>query len=593
MALDETLAQSVRDILAHWASSLPHHSYADFGQKISLVSVSEKPTFILRLMTLYDNRTPRESSTIPYRQENPPPTSAQDIWSYPGNLETDFIRHETRITIPVSQEPESCERCEGEGTIRCNVCVSSGSMLCPDCMGPKQKSCPECKGLGKIACRDCKGTGQVVTSMSGTGLPIKSGCQNCAGTGGPPCPKCGGKIVDCPTCQNKRSIECTNCRGQGRLSCPPCEGQRQVLKARSYLVEYQPILNQQPCPDPETPSGLLPSEIPRDVLGKVVYEIEADKITALKGSLPQADLEPVVQTLLKQAEAGKKEFDSEARIIKQRLTVDRLPVYSVVYEYLGKKYSCWATPFNHRVVAPESPFTALAAQWVQEIHESLAKQKYQNALELVEKSSALATWPWLQSLKQHILQDKKRHSQLITQNMSLGVIFLFALLLGLLSRTSHHIFWPVAVYMALAFAGLQVFSRAGSLIAGISASAVFFFLFWLANPAQRLDAREFRALLRGRFGTDIPAVLKAEDESYLKFLIGIYEPMGVDISPAQEALKANAKRIELGHQEALQRKESQRKRAEEELQKKRKLEALKGSIKMLKPSKTTTKKKSR
>jgi hypothetical protein len=402
--MNETTTRAVRDLLGRWAKSLPNHPYADFADKVAFSVIAEKPVFIVRLMTRYDIRGDEKDGFLPCPEGEPPP-SATDVWSVEVNLEKDYIRHETRVSLPVSTEPKPCVRCEGGGSLRCKTCHGSKSVTCPECTSTKRKACTECGGLGKIACVHCQGKGVLLSDVSAMGQERSSPCQTCAGTGGPPCPKWSSD-TECPTCQNKRFVSCKECEGTGGLKCPDCLGNRNVFKARSYQVEFQPIFEREIRPDPESPQGLLPAEPSREVLGAIAYELEADKITELGAPLPDEDLKGAVDALLKRAEAGRKRFPSEARIIKQKLTIDRIPAYSVVYEFGGRKYACWATSLENKVVAAESPFTDLAGQWLQEASKSLSSNGYAKAEELFAKAEALAPWPFVGEFKRHIDQHK-------------------------------------------------------------------------------------------------------------------------------------------------------------------------------------------
>ena len=56
---------------------------------------------------------------------------------------------------------ESCDNCNGDGSVSCSTCDGEGEVDCPDCNGEGQDdegdSCSYCDGSGKIECDYCSG----------------------------------------------------------------------------------------------------------------------------------------------------------------------------------------------------------------------------------------------------------------------------------------------------------------------------------------------------------------------------------------------------------------------------------------------------
>lgn len=574
-------ANSAEKILARWAGTLPHHPYIDFARRLSITSAAEAPTFVLRLMTLYDVRTPQTPCTLPFKTDAPPP--ATDVWSLKVNLKNDFIWEETQAVVPLSATPETCALCSGSGKRPCKTCNGSKKMPCPDCLGPARRLCSECEGKGKLACVFCKGTGQVASSRDHT-----TPCQNCAGSGGPVCPTCEGKPLDCAQCKNTREAPCTVCKLKGEGPCADCGGDGQTLKARNYQIEYQPLLERRVCSDPQTPPGLLPAEYPSEAPSPVFAEAENDKIPALQDQLPRADVRAALDALLERSSAAAKEFTGEARVIRRRMTVEKIPVYSVAYEFEGKKYSCWAGSLGGKVVAAATPFTDLSELWAKEALERAAQRDFARAEDLLKNASELAPGPWLDGLKEKI--DAIRATR---RPLNLPLLFGLAAMLvatGALAAThrlSHHLLWPCVGYLAACAAGLLAswllvaprLGARGASAASAAATAGIFFLFSAINPFLRLDAAELQRLLHGRFGDDIPAILSEDDDYYLASLIEAYQPLGVDTQALSDALEANRRRIaaENARRTELKRQEDERLRQEQlarELRRRRAAEAI-------------------
>jgi hypothetical protein len=531
-------------IMTRWAGTLPHHPYSDFQQKLTVTSAAESPAFIVRLMTIYDVRTPQAPCNLPLPKDGPPPVT--DVWSVKVDLKADFIRDETQAVVPLSATPSPCEKCSGSGKRMCKDCNGSKIVPCPDCVGPNRRLCPECSGLGKQACMHCKGTGMVASSRD-----QQSPCQSCAGTGGPPCPKCKGRPLDCDVCKNTKEVACTRCNKEGQVPCEDCAGAGEVLRARGYLIEYQPLLEKRVCVDAQTPAGLLPADFPREPSGPIIGEAENDKIPLLEDQLPRADLRATLNAAIASAEAAKKDFSAEARVIKRRVTIEKIPVYSVVYEFESKKYACWVSALGDKVVAATTPFTDLSQKWAKEALERVASRDFARAEELLKNATELAPGPWLDGLKDKIEKGKTSQSSALAAGLGLGFVLLATAGLAATHRLSHHLLWPCAGFLAacgaVALASQPLLKgllgRRGASAASVIATTALFLVVSAVNPFLRLDAAELQGLIQQRFGGAIPAALSEDDEAYLASLITTYEPLGVDTQALSDALEANKQRI--------------------------------------------------
>jgi hypothetical protein len=557
---------SAQKILTRWAGTLPHHPYSDFQQKASITSAAESPAYVIRLMTIYDVRTPQGAAALPFKKDAPPP--ATDLWSLKVDLKADYIRDETQAVLPLSATPEPCGSCSGSGKRACKDCSGSKVVACPDCVGPDRRKCPECEGLGKQACIHCKGTGMVASSRD-----QQSPCQSCAGTGGPPCKKCQGKPLDCDRCKNTKEVACANCNTEGRVSCTDCGGGGEILKARNFLIEYQPILEKRVYADPQTPAGLLPPDFPREAVSPLIGDAEDGKVPALLDQLP-APLRAAVDAAIARAEAAKKEFSGEARIIKRRLTIEKIPVYSVAYEFEGKKYACWASSLGDKVAAATTPFTELSQVWAKEAQEQASHRNFDRAEELIKNASELAPGPWLDGLSEKIAKAKTAQSSALTLAAGAGAVLLATAALAATHRVSHHLLWPCAGFLAACAAGLAasqrllvpVIGRRGASTTSVIATAGLFLVVSAINPFLRLDAAELSGLLQHRFGgAAIPSTLSPDDESYLNGLIATYQPLGVDVQALADALEANKQRLaeeERARQELLAKQAAEKRRQE-------------------------------
>src|ERR1700733_7774226 len=123
----------VRSLLKRWASSMPGSPFPDFGDKVSFVSIAEKPSYVVQLNTLYEGRFRPIERTKPYSDaagaslatgKTISPESV-DIWSFESPLKNIFETQEIDIDVPDSYHAASCSICEGKSNVPCVACLGS------------------------------------------------------------------------------------------------------------------------------------------------------------------------------------------------------------------------------------------------------------------------------------------------------------------------------------------------------------------------------------------------------------------------------------------------------------------------------------
>jgi hypothetical protein len=173
------------------------------GNKIELISVKEKPSYIVTLQTQYEKRELKHGIR-PYLGEKIPPKSIDDrnvnIWAFQVPLVEDFREEEKNYIITESQEVSKCGKCKGKGEV-----------VCYSCRGAGVKTCSHCSGSGEVRCSSCGGSGG--SWIEGKYYPC-SDCRN----GYKNCRYCGGRgQVTCGTCNGLRMLTCNNCQGWGEV----------------------------------------------------------------------------------------------------------------------------------------------------------------------------------------------------------------------------------------------------------------------------------------------------------------------------------------------------------------------------------------
>jgi hypothetical protein len=245
----------------------------------------------------------------------------------------------------------------------------------------------------------------------------------------------------------------------------------------------------------------------------------------------------------------------------------------------------------------------LAGQLGQEALDCLCRRQYARAEELRGQAAALGGAAWVDGLKPLLEQGSALAAESRGRGLVLGIVCAAVFLLALAYRGSHHLFWPLAAYAGAVFAGTGLGWRfagprfrtpagAAALAGGVVAIAAV--VFALADPARRLDGGEFRGLLGARLGEPARTALSADDVGYVQCLIAAYAPLGVDVSSAQAALDANAKRLEAERQETQRQEDLRRQQAAAaaaaEAQRQKELAAARGTLKTVKRVKPAAKK---
>ncbi|XP_018410715.1 PREDICTED: protein SSUH2 homolog [Nanorana parkeri] len=179
-----------------------------------------------------------------------------------------------------------------------------------------KKECEECHGKGKIICQKCNGNGRVK-------------CETCNGTG-----RSAGE--ECSNCMGTMSQGCKTCNQTNVQTCPGCAGKGQVVSYiemtvawKNNLYEFIPAQN---------------SEFPTDLFKKVPPLV----------NFPDASINQASQTAVQQHYS---QFISSCRILKQRQTIEWLPLTKVEYNWKGKSCKYFVYGRENKVETKDYPST--------------------------------------------------------------------------------------------------------------------------------------------------------------------------------------------------------------------------------------------
>ncbi|XP_024072881.1 protein SSUH2 homolog [Terrapene carolina triunguis] len=254
-------------------------------------------TYRYRLETFTESRS-SDWKTTPYKGEfvdsfllGPAPLP----WTIQVEVPTMFTDNITRVKVPHTSSLKGCHNCRCSGRIRCR----------------------KCHGRGKIQCWICHGSGKQLS---------KDRCTHCRGSG--------------------RS-RCNSCSGSGHKTCLTCAGKGQLLyyielqvKWKNNIFEY--VADQR--------SG-FPADLFKEVTGQKMFVDEQSMVYPVV-NFPDPSISQASQNALVQHHT---QFASTSRVLRQRQTIELIPLTKVEYEWQGKRYSYYVYGDENRVYAENYP----------------------------------------------------------------------------------------------------------------------------------------------------------------------------------------------------------------------------------------------
>nr|XP_006132869.1 protein SSUH2 homolog [Pelodiscus sinensis] len=253
-------------------------------------------TYRYRLETFTESRS-SEWKTSPYKGELVDSFllgPAPLPWNIQVEVPTMFTDNITKVKVPHTSSLQGCHNCR-----------SSGTICCTNCHGRRKVQCWICHGSGNRLndrCTHCNGSGQ-------------SGCNSCSGSGHKTCMKCAG-------------------RGQLLYYI------ELQVKWKNNIFEY--VADQR--------SG-FPANLFKKVTGQKIFVDEQSMVYPVvnfpEPSISQASQNAVVQ--------HHTQFASVSRLLRQRQTIELIPLTKVEYEWQGKLYSYYVYGDENRVYTENYP----------------------------------------------------------------------------------------------------------------------------------------------------------------------------------------------------------------------------------------------
>lgn len=136
-----------------------------------------------------------------------------------------------------------CQRCEGEGRIRCEPRQSCASCRDSTC-------CLLCDGAGRSALKPAETQAGTLVHRAIEGAEDRTRCYEC-GEPDVACVACRGRgRVLCTTCQGVGSRPCPDCAGDGKVTHEHCAGTGRTVEWTEGIITRTPKIDEVKLPEP-------------------------------------------------------------------------------------------------------------------------------------------------------------------------------------------------------------------------------------------------------------------------------------------------------------------------------------------------------
>ncbi|XP_058027025.1 protein SSUH2 homolog isoform X1 [Ahaetulla prasina] len=221
-------------------------------------------------------------------------------WDIKVQVPQMFQEDTKKFRVPHSSLLKECHKCHGRGRYKCSGCHGGGRMRCVTCNGARKAKAKH--------------------------LKYQKRCQMCSGTG------------------RKR---CDTCSGRGNKTCSTCQGVKKLLHSIQLIITwknnvYEFISEHQ-------------LSFPRDLLSKAMGEnVLKDENTLVYPlvDFPNAEISLASQRAIAEHHGL---LTSTSRILRQRQTIELVPVTEVHYQYAAKSYIYYIYGTENKVYALDYP----------------------------------------------------------------------------------------------------------------------------------------------------------------------------------------------------------------------------------------------
>ncbi|XP_040215752.1 protein SSUH2 homolog [Rana temporaria] len=211
--------------------------------------------------------------------------------------------------------PVSVPRMFQDGELKMVMPLTSSVQACSTCNGLGRKMCLKCHGTGRAQCMWCNGRGRRMQMEV---------CQHCYGNG----------TESCRMCQNSNQ-QCDGCSGKGRVLT------YMLLTVTWKNHVFELISDHQ---------SEFSSDLFQNVKGEKLVMEEESKVSGIT-DFPDTN---IIETSQNALERHRSRFSS-CRVLRQRQSVERLPLTRVQYCWKEKQLSYFVYGTESKVFVQNYP----------------------------------------------------------------------------------------------------------------------------------------------------------------------------------------------------------------------------------------------
>nr|XP_038042091.1 protein SSUH2 homolog isoform X1 [Anas platyrhynchos] len=266
--------------------------------ELHIQELRPRVTYRYRLETFSESRL-SEWAFEPFTKpgaSRPPGDIPPDLWDVEVGVPPLFQGQTRRCRVPRSALVRECHRCHGRGRSQCGACHGAGRARCVTCRGSRRR------------------------------LKQQKRCQLCSGTG--------------------RS-RCSTCSGRGSKTCTTCQGEKKLRHFRQLVITWRNNVFE--FVSEHHPN--FPGELLSKVSGENIFQDENVVVCPIV-DFPEPAISRASRRAIAEHSAA---FASSSRILRQRQTVERIPITEVHYQYLGKPYLYYIYGLENKVYALDYP----------------------------------------------------------------------------------------------------------------------------------------------------------------------------------------------------------------------------------------------
>lgn len=398
----EVIYVEIKNTIAAWAQSIPHHPYMDFENSLLVNKILYRPAHLNQLTVQYERRV-INSGQMPYCN--------QAAGVIPDISKPFQIPLRSSISGFENKEADQtffgnvyrCASCEGRGSHTCERCKGMGSLVCPRCSGEGRNQCISCNGSGNLShCSNCNWWGQVdkrCWSCRGTGMATserrctecnngyyKDTCDVCGGTNRPPC-SCNDGFDTCSPCRGSGNLECTSCLRKGHTICGTCSGAGWVIDFAEVIQVFYVVKS-----DVVVKGNCLPAKYDNIQLNishansstaKVIQEATLLPATITSGSQAVDALYYALQSTALAGHAG------HTRILRENYSIWEVDVYEVKCSYAGRDFTIWVYGNQMTVLDGGSPIKKFRDELLRQASDDCSKRRFPRSYHLLIKARSM------------------------------------------------------------------------------------------------------------------------------------------------------------------------------------------------------------